>query len=91
LQLETGTSTDATVVPAHAIQQGLDGPFVYRVRDATVEPIQVITSYLDDEIAVIATGVVPGDVIVIDGQSRLRPGAKVKASMLSTKADVAGT
>lgn len=91
LQLETGTSADATVVPAHAIQQGLDGPFVYRVRDATAEPIQVVTSYLDDEIAVIATGVVPGDVIVIDGQSRLRPGAKVKPSTMSGKDDVAGT
>lgn len=91
LQLEVGTSTDATVVPAHAIQQGLEGPFVYRVHDAIAEPVQVATSYLDDEIAVIATGVVPGDLIVIDGQSRLRPGAKVKASMMSGKADVAGT
>jgi RND family efflux transporter MFP subunit len=91
LQLETGTSADATVVPAHAIQQGLDGPFVYRVHDAIAEPIPVVTSYLDDEIAVIATGVVPGDLIVIDGQSRLRPGAKVKPSTMSGKDNVGGT
>jgi RND family efflux transporter MFP subunit len=91
LQLETGTSMDATVVPAHAIQQGLEGPFVYRVHDAIAEPVQVVTSYLDDEIAVIATGVVPGDVIVIDGQSRLRPGAKVKPLVMSGKAHVAGS
>lgn len=91
LQLETGTSTNATVVPAHAIQQGLEGPFVYRVQDAVAEPIQVVTSYLDDEIAVIATGVVPGDLIVIDGQSRLRPGAKVKPAALSGKEHVAGS
>ena len=91
LQVETGTSTDATVVPAHAIQQGLEGAFVYRVQDAVAEPVRVVTSYLDDEIAVIATGVVPGDVIVVDGQSRLRPGAKVKPSVMSGKEDVAGS
>lgn len=91
LQLETGTSADATVVPAHAIQQGLEGAFVYRVQDSIAEPVQVVTSYLDDEIAVIATGIVPGDLIVIDGQSRLRPGAKVKPSTLSGKENVAGT
>ncbi|WP_129779621.1 efflux RND transporter periplasmic adaptor subunit [Peristeroidobacter soli] len=91
LQLETGTSAGATVVPAHALQQGLEGPFVYRVTDAVAEPVPVVTSYLDDEIAVIATGVIPGDVIVIDGQSRLRPGAKVKASTASGKEHVAGT
>jgi RND family efflux transporter MFP subunit len=91
LQLETGTRADATVVPAHAIQQGLEGPFLYRVRDAVAEPIPIVTSYLDDEIAVIATGVVPGDLIVIDGQSRLRPGAKVKPSTMSGKEHVAGT
>jgi RND family efflux transporter MFP subunit len=91
LQLETGTSADATVVPAQAIQQGLDGAFVYRVHDAIAEPVQVVTSYLDDEIAVIATGVLPGDSIVIDGQSRLRPGSKVKPTMPSAKENVAGT
>lgn len=91
LQLETGTSMDATVVPAHAIQQGLEGSFVYRVHDAIADAVPVVTSYLDDEIAVIATGVVPGDLIVIDGQSRLRPGAKVKSSMSSARQDVAGT
>lgn len=91
LQLETGTSANATVVPAHAIQQGLEGPFVYRVQNAVVEPIQIVTSYRDDEIAIIAAGVVPGDLIVIDGQSRLRPGVKVKPSAMSSKEDVAGS
>ncbi|HEY0685927.1 MAG TPA: efflux RND transporter periplasmic adaptor subunit [Steroidobacter sp.] len=90
LQLETGMSANATVLPAHCIQQGLNGAFVYRVQDAIAQPVDVVTSYLDDEIAVIATGVAPGDMVVIDGQSRLKPGAKVKASMLG-EADVVGT
>lgn len=91
LQLETGTTANATVLPAQAIQQGMEGPFVYRVQDAVAQPVPVITSYLDDEIAVIATGVAPGDSIVIDGQSRLKPGAKVNPSTAGGAADVAGT
>lgn len=91
LQLETGTTANATVLPAQAIQQGMEGPFVYRVHDAVAQPVPVITSYLDDEIAVIATGVAPGDSIVIDGQSRLKPGAKVNPSTAGGAADVAGT
>ncbi|MBM0106564.1 efflux RND transporter periplasmic adaptor subunit [Steroidobacter sp. S1-65] len=91
LQLETGTTANATVLPAQAIQQGMEGPFVYRVHDAVAQPVPVVTSYLDDEIAVIATGVAPGDSIVIDGQSRLKPGTKVKPSTAGGAADVAGT
>lgn len=91
LQVETGTTADATVVPAHAVQQGLEGSFVYRVQDAVASPVQIVTSYIDDEIAVIASGLAPGDLIVIDGQSRLRPGAKVKPSVTSGIANVAGT
>ncbi len=96
LQLETGASTDATVLPAQAIQQGMEGPFVYRVEDALARAVPVITSYLDDEIAVIASGVAVGELIVIDGQSRLRPGARVKpsipaASSKGASGDVAGT
>lgn len=91
LQLETGTSADATVVPAQAVQQGLEGAFVYRVRSEKAEMAPVITSYLDDEIAVIAEGIVPGDLIVVDGQSRLKPGAAVKYSAPAGNTDAAGT
>jgi hypothetical protein len=48
LQLETGASTDATVVPAHAVQQGLEGPFVYRVHDAIAE-VGGASSYSEGE------------------------------------------
>lgn len=91
LQLETGTSANATVVPAHAIQQGLDGAFVYRVQNAKAEMVRVETSHLDDEIAVIAEGIVPGDLVVVDGHSRLKPGAAVKASPAAGGMHAAGT
>jgi membrane fusion protein, multidrug efflux system len=91
LQLETGTSSNATVVPAAAIQQGLNGAFVYRVLNGKAEMASVVTSYLDDEIAVIVEGVVPGDTVVIDGHSRLKPGAAVKFGAPAGGVSAAGT
>lgn len=91
LQVETGVSVDAIVVPAHAVQQGLKGPFVYRVLNDKAEMAPVVTSYVDDEIAVIAEGIVPGDLVVVDGHSRLKPGAAVKLATPAGGADVAGT
>lgn len=91
LQLQTAISANATVVPAAAIQQGLNGAFVYRVQNNQAEMARVVTSFLDDEIAVVAEGVAPGDWVVVDGQSRLKAGAKVKVSMPAGEANVAGT
>ena len=91
LQLETGISANATVVPAHAVQQGLNGAFVYRVNKDKAEMAPVVTSYLDDEIAVIATGVAPGELVVSDGQSRLKPGAAVKFKAPTESDHAAGT
>jgi RND family efflux transporter MFP subunit len=80
LQLETGIATKSLVVPARAVQQGLTGPFVYRVRDDKAEVAPILTSYQDDEIAVIARGVERGENVVLDGQSRLKAGAAVKVT-----------
>ncbi len=49
-----------------------------RAATRKAEVVPIVTTYLDDDIAVIASGVVAGDTIVVDGQSRLKPGAKVK-------------
>jgi RND family efflux transporter MFP subunit len=92
LQLETGVSAKAAVIPARAIQQGLNGAYVYRVRDSKAEVVPIVTTYQDDDIAVIASGVTAGDTVVVDGQSRLKPGAKVSAtaSPTASRSDAAG-
>ncbi len=69
---------NATVIPSSAIQTGQQGPFVYVVKaDSTVDarPIKV-ERVLGDE-SVIKEGLKPGEVVVVDGQLRLTPGAKV--------------
>jgi membrane fusion protein, multidrug efflux system len=91
LHLETGLTANALVVPARAVQQGLSGAFVYRIRESRAEVTPVITTYQDDEIAVIAKGVQPGDSIVLDGQSRLKAGATVKISTPGADTHAAGS
>lgn len=78
VELQTSVSNAATVVPARAVQQGLDGAFVYRVHNDKVEVAPVTLAYADDDIALVSHGVEVGDAIVIDGHSRLKPGARVR-------------
>jgi len=68
----------AIVVPSQAVQPGQQGPFVFVVEGdaAVVRPVKVGAS-LGAE-SVIESGVAAGDPVVIDGQLRLAPGAKVR-------------
>jgi len=67
----------ATVVPAAAVSNSQNGPYLFVVKpDTTVEarPVQVDRTYGD--LAVIGSGVTPGEMVVTDGQLRLSPGSK---------------
>ncbi|HET9220061.1 MAG TPA: efflux RND transporter periplasmic adaptor subunit, partial [Terriglobia bacterium] len=71
----------ATVIPAEAIQSGQQGPFVYVVKsDQTVEPRPVVLGQTVDSKAIVESGVMAGESVVTDGQSRLYPGAKITAA-----------
>jgi RND family efflux transporter MFP subunit len=80
LQMQTDMTPDAIVLPARAVRQGLNGAFVYRVRDSKAEVVPIVTTYLDGEIATVSGGLAPGDSVVVDGQSRLKGGTVVKVS-----------
>jgi membrane fusion protein, multidrug efflux system len=68
----------AVVVPSTAVQRGPEGTFVYVVgTDQTVQPRPVEIDQTQGDLAVVARGVSPGEVVVADGASGLRPGAKV--------------
>lgn len=68
----------ATVVPAQAVMTGQQGPYIYTVeRDSTAKQHPVVVSRTQDSVAIVTSGVSPGDVVVTDGQLRLTPGAKV--------------
>ncbi len=77
--LTLGTVENATVVPAEAVQNGQQGQFVYVVKpDQTVEPRVVVAGRLFEKKIVIDKGVAPGDTVVVDGQLRLYPGARIR-------------
>ncbi|MDY6946648.1 MAG: efflux RND transporter periplasmic adaptor subunit [Pseudomonadota bacterium] len=78
VRLQTGVSGNALVVPARTVRQGMQGPFVFRVHEHRAEVVPVQIGYSNDEFAVIQSGLAEGDSIVIDGQSRLTPDAKVQ-------------
>jgi multidrug efflux system membrane fusion protein len=80
VRLSTQTLKDATVIPASAVNQGPNGLFAYVVgpdHKAAVRPIALITT--QDAVAVIKSGLKPGETVVTDGQMILKPGALVSA------------
>jgi len=73
------TLSDATLVPSAAIQRGAPGTFVYVVKDdksVTVTPVKL--GPVQGEVTAIASGVTPGNLVVVDGTDKLREGAKVE-------------
>ena len=79
-QLQTGIDHDASVVNSRAVQDGLDGTFVFRVKNGTAEVVPVKVRYVQGSIATIAAGLQPGDMVVLEGQEQLTAGTPIKVS-----------
>lgn len=76
--VELGVDSAAVVVPSVAVQPGQAGPFVFVVKpDQTVEMRPVRPGRQVDGHTVLASGVAPGEQVVVDGLMRLSNGAKV--------------
>jgi multidrug efflux system membrane fusion protein len=72
------THKDSIVIPSVAVQTGPQGSYVFTVRpDNTVAVSPVKVSFTQNNVASIASGVGPGDVVVVDGQDKLQAGSKV--------------
>jgi multidrug efflux system membrane fusion protein len=73
------TRKGALVAPASAIQNGPNGTFVYVVKpDQTVEA-RPVTATTTGDTAVVDAGLTVGEVVVSEGQFKLRPGIRVDA------------
>src|SRR5262249_33130879 len=65
------SQSDAIVAPSQAIQTGQQGQFVFVVKpDNTVESRAVVVARSDENEAIIARGLEPGEKVVTDGQLR---------------------
>ncbi|MFL1494298.1 efflux RND transporter periplasmic adaptor subunit [Pseudomonas antarctica] len=76
VKIQTALDKNALVVPPTVVQRGLDSHFVYRVKGDKVEIVPVQVTYQNSDVNIIK-GVQAGDVLVSDGQSRLKAGARV--------------
>jgi membrane fusion protein, multidrug efflux system len=89
LQLRLRMDPARTVIPDSCIQTGLNGKYAWVIRNgyATMTPVSVQRVYAPQDrpgLAVIASGIRAGDVVVTEGQLRLTAGAKVSVLNTST-------
>jgi len=76
--IQLGAAQELLVVPSGAVQVGQQGSYLYVVgADAavSVRPVKAGTEW--QGVTAIEEGLVAGETVVVDGQSRLYPGAKV--------------
>lgn len=72
------THKGSITIPSVAVQNGPQGSYVFTVKpDKTVAVSPVTVSFTQNNVASIASGVAPGDVVVVDGQDKLQAGTKV--------------
>lgn len=78
LEVRLATLPAAVVVPTAALQRGQQGSYVFVVRsERTVELRPVTIGQADGSDTVVASGLQPGETVVIDGQMRLGNGSAV--------------
>jgi membrane fusion protein, multidrug efflux system len=80
VRLRTDIARDAVVVPPAAIQRGPRGPYVFVVNpDETAKRQAITIGHEDEQVSIVASGLKPGETVVVDGASRLADGTKVSA------------
>lgn len=83
----------ATVVPTAAIQRSTTGTYVYIVADQKTASVRLVeTGPSERGVIVVSKGLVPGDVVVVDGVDKLREGSAVElVSRTAGATDAAGS
>ncbi len=78
VEVELDREGQATLVPTVALQVGQGGLFVFVITpDNTAEMRNVTVSGSDGDKSAIATGLEPGERVVVDGQHQVSPGGRV--------------
>jgi multidrug efflux system membrane fusion protein len=76
--------TNGLVVPASVIQRGPEGAYAFFVKeDMTAGMTAVKVAQIDQGQALIESGLTNGQLVVVDGQSKVQPGSKVKSAQAS--------
>ncbi|MGH9498913.1 MAG: efflux RND transporter periplasmic adaptor subunit [Terriglobales bacterium] len=70
---------NSTVIPAAAIQRGPQGTYVFVAKPDNTADIRPVTiAFIQDNLANIASGLSPAELVVTDGQDKLQNGSKIE-------------
>lgn len=87
LQLESGAAHPTVLIDDRAVGTDLGNQFVYAVgKDGTAEYRKVTTGPLFHGLRTVTSGLAAGDVIVVNGLQRVRPGVQVAAQKVAMDA-----
>lgn len=85
MRLRLGTLNNAVTVPSSAVQRGPNGTFVYVVSaDGSAAMQKVDLGQAVGDITVIEKGLQAGARVVVDGQSKLKPGSRIAEAAKSS-------
>ncbi|HEY5706861.1 MAG TPA: efflux RND transporter periplasmic adaptor subunit [Terrimicrobiaceae bacterium] len=88
VRLLLGVRNGAVTAPAKAIQRGPNGAYVYGIGEGekvVMRPVKVGAT--EDGWTLVEAGLEAGEKVVVDGQYRLQPGARVQATNGPAKSD----
>ena len=71
---------NATLVPREAVNTGPDGQYVYVIKDGTAQQVPIKVLFDDSVNDAVSGSLHKGDQVIIDGQLRVIPGAKVSVT-----------
>jgi multidrug efflux system membrane fusion protein len=78
VRLLVDTRKDGIVIPSAVVQRGPQGSYAFVIRnDQTAEVRAIEVAQIDDGRALIASGLAPGETVVVDGQYKLQAGSRV--------------
>src|SRR5690606_6069692 len=81
VRLDEGTDQQALLVPQQALQRTADGlQSLMLMKDDKVEQVAVTTGGVIKDQWLVTSGLQPGDVVIVEGFQKIRPGAPAKAA-----------
>jgi multidrug efflux system membrane fusion protein len=81
-RLLVDTMRDTVLIPAAAVRRSSQATFVYVVKwDQTVETRSVVVGTTQGDTSAITAGLDPGELVVVNGARKLRPGSKINLQL----------
>lgn len=78
VKIVVDTHENAVILPRHVLVKEEERTYVFVVDDGVAGEVELSTGYTDSDRVEVLSGIGLGDLVVVDGQSRLRDGTKVR-------------